>query len=290
MTGFGASSDEEGGHEIRIEIRSVNHRHLQVKTRTPPELSSLENVLERQIKKRLVRGSVTLHLNAAHDRGGGPAAFDGETDRRYQRDIEDLAKDLGLEGGLSLDSLLALPGVVCPPDNRLEPTKSFERRLLRLLDQALDALIEMRAREGAALEADLRKHMAALDGIVGKVGRRMPTVVRSHQKQLARRVGELLDGRTQGVRSEDLAREIALLADRLDVSEELARLQSHLEQLGTLLDEGGSVGRRLDFLVQEVFREVNTIGSKCSDAKVAHWVVDAKTHAERLREQLANVE
>ena len=117
----------------------------------------------------------------------------------------------------------------------------------------------------------------------------MPSVVKTHQKTLQKRVNELLDGR-QSIATTDIAREVAMLADRLDVSEELSRLKSHLTQLDVLIAKGGRLGRKLDFLVQEVFREINTIGAKCSDAKVAHWVVDAKTHAERLREQVQNVE
>jgi uncharacterized protein (TIGR00255 family) len=147
----------------------------------------------------------------------------------------------------------------------------------------------MREAEGRSLEEDLRKNGTAIERIVARIERRMPQVVREHQRTLRRRVTDLLENR-QGLSQTDLAREIALLADRLDVSEEIARLKSHLTQLVEFLDRGGAIGRKLDFLVQEIFREVNTIGSKCSDAKVAHWVVDAKTHAERLREQAQNVE
>ncbi len=289
MTGFGAARSVADGLELRVEVRSVNHRHLQVKTRAAPELAGLEGELERRVRARLERGAVNVHLALALAEDARPAVLDAGAARRYQAELAELARALGLEGRPTLDTLLALPGVVRASEAS-PPGPELEQALLALVEQALDELIEARAREGAALELDLRKHAAELETLVARVGERMPEVVRGHQRELGRRLDELLEGRAPRVRPEDLAREVALLADRLDVSEELARLASHLVELGRLLDQGGAVGRHLDFLVQEVFREVNTIGSKCMDATVAHWVVDAKTHVERLREQLQNVE
>jgi len=148
----------------------------------------------------------------------------------------------------------------------------------------------MREAEGEALRADLVKHARALARLTARIEKRMPTVVRAHQQSLKQRIELLLDGRVD-VQGPELARELAVIADKGDVSEEVARIASHLEQLDGLLDGAQrAVGRRLDFLVQELFREVNTIGSKCGDAQVAHWVVEAKTVVERLREQVQNVE
>lgn len=290
MTGFGASSSEEGGHEIRVEIRSVNHRHLQVKTRTPHELSCLDHELERAVRKRLERGSVTLVVTDTRTGAEGTAALDVAAARRYRDEVVSLAKELGMGVEPSLETLLTLPGVVRAQEQAFRPTKAFERRLLALVDQALEALLAMREKEGRALAAALRKELTAIGSLAGRIEKRMPAVVRGRQRELVARLDELLGGKTGVTRPEDVAREVALLADRLDVAEELARLASHREQLRGLIDAGGAIGRRLDFLVQELFRELNTIGAKCSDAKVAHWVVDAKAHGERLREQLQNVE
>jgi uncharacterized protein (TIGR00255 family) len=157
------------------------------------------------------------------------------------------------------------------------------------VDQALARMLEMRTAEGMALAADLRRNAAELEKLAARIQKRMPSIVRGHRTALAKRVQALLGGKVP-VTGADLAREVALQADKLDVAEELARLASHLQQLERFVERGGRIGRQLDFLVQEIFREVNTIGAKCSDATVAHWVVEAKTRVERLREQVQNVE
>jgi len=289
MTGFGASTREEGELSLHAEVRSVNHRHLLVKTRLTGEFSFLEGDVEALVKKRLGRGSVSVSLAPTRAAGAVRAKIQPDVARRYHAEIAGLAKSLGVSGEVSLDTLLSLPGVIAGAESDPADSKRLQRAVLGTIEQALTRLVEMRETEGAAIAADLTKHAAATSKLVERIGKRMPGVVRTHQKNLEKRVNELLDGR-QSVSSADVAREVALLADRLDVSEELSRLESHLAQLDALIAKGGRLGRKLDFLVQEIFREINTIGAKCSDAKIAHWVVDAKTHAERLREQVQNVE
>jgi uncharacterized protein (TIGR00255 family) len=213
---------------------------------------------------------------------------DGAAAARYHAELVKLAQELGLSPSVSLDTLCGLPGVVGSRVASKEQAREA-RLLLKVVAAALADLGLMREREGAALAKDLAKHAAAIARIVKQVEERMPGVVRDHQLALEKRVEELLAGRFQ-LQPADLAREVALLADKLDVSEELARLASHLEQLGSLFSRAGPVGRQLDFLVQELLREANTIGSKCNDAAVAHAVVELKTHIERLREQVQNVE
>ncbi|HEX6885674.1 MAG TPA: YicC/YloC family endoribonuclease [Planctomycetota bacterium] len=287
MTGFGAAAGAgRSGTPLRVEVRSVNHRHLAVKTRLPETLFALESEVEGRVRARCERGAVTVHV-AAERGGAGGARIDHALARRYRDELAGLAGELGLAPALSLDALVGLPGVLAAADGADEDTLGQEA--LALLDEALERMLAMRAREGAALEADLRKHARALAQLAARIEKRMPRVVRANHAGLAKRLQALLGGKLPVARDE-LAREIALLADKLDVSEELVRLASHLAQLDTLLAKGGRIGRQLDFLVQEILREVNTIGSKCSDATVAHWVVEAKTHVERLREQVQNVE
>jgi uncharacterized protein (TIGR00255 family) len=163
-------------------------------------------------------------------------------------------------------------------------------KLLReTLAQALDGLVAMREKEGAHLASDLNKNLKAVERITARIAKRMPRVVKEHFAATRRRAQELLGGQT-GLDQTDLSRELALLADRLDVSEEVSRLASHVQQMRALLESETPGGRRLEFLIQELLREVNTIGSKCNDAQVAHMVVELKTHIERLREQVLNVE
>ena len=288
MTGFGAASGEEGGASIRVELRSVNHRHLQVKARIPSEFASLESELEGLVRKKLARGSVGLNVSVQFPPGSRASKVQEDVARAYRDELEGLSKRLGLEASVGLTQILGLPGVLVPPvDDGL--AERLGRNLKRLVTEAVKALCEMRAAEGAALHKDLTKNAAGLEKVVDRIEKRMPKVVEQHQNTLRKRVGELL-GDASAVNPADLAREIAVIADKGDVSEEISRLRSHLEQLEAILAKGGAVGRRLDFLVQELVREGNTIGSKCSDATVAHWVVDAKTRIERLREQVQNVE
>jgi len=289
MTGFGAASSEDEELSLRVELRSVNHRHFLLKARLPPELALLESEVERLLKGLVERGSFSLYLSATRSAGARAARVDLELAERYRGELEGLARRLGRPDGVTLDTLLGLPGVLQGREDGEPDAERTKKRVLTLVREATDRLVGMREEEGTALAADLRRNAAAMEKLVARIEKRMPRVVREHNASLKRRVEELLEHR-QDVSSADVAREVALLADRLDVSEEVARLRSHLSQVEAILAQGGAVGRKLDFLVQEVFREVNTIGSKCNDAKVAHWVVEAKTLAERLREQVQNVE
>lgn len=290
MTGFGAASLDTGGVSLSAEVRTVNHKHLQIKLRLPGEFLELEGEVEALVKRRLDRGSVSLGVHLAEGlRSGGPE-LQPAVAARLKRDLLKLAKDLGLEPQLSLDTLARLPGVVAVSNQPTARAHERERKaVLKVVEQALSALESMREAEGRALARDLAVHRKELARQARAIQKRMPQVVNDHQAALTRRVEELLAGRAT-LSPGDLAREVALLADKVDVSEELARLESHLSQFDAILERAGPVGRTLDFLVQELLREANTIGSKCTDAAVAHAVVEMKTAIERLREQVQNVE
>lgn len=286
MTGFGAAAGEAAGLALRVEVRAVNHRHLQVKTRLASELSGMESDVEAAVRKRLSRGMVNMTVQVERESVGIEGAIDIEAAERYRAVLAELSLRFGGGGAIPVETILALPGVVA---SGTETPAVNKKAVLKLIGQALDELQAMREAEGEAVTADLRKNATAIAKLVTRIDKRMPKVVREHHAQLRKRAGELL-GDASAIDPKDLARELALLADKLDVSEEVERLKCHLDQLEKFLDKGGDIGRKLDFLVQEIFREANTIGSKCSDAQVAHMVVDVKTHIERLREQVQNVE
>lgn len=290
MTGFGAAQTAaaRGGATLRAEVRAVNHKFLQVKVRLPQDLSFLEIEVEELVRKRLERGAVQLNVFASGPSGVETVAIDHARVASYRKELTKLAKELALDDDVSLDTLLGLPGVVGTGVDA-SALKKREKEVLALVEQALDALGEMREVEGKALAKDLAKHASEIQKLVARIEKRMPEVVIAHREALTKRVAELL-GPAHKLEPADLAREVALLADKLDVSEELSRLESHLAQLAAITKKDGPVGRQLDFLVQEIFRETNTIGSKCSDAQVAHAVVELKTLIERLREQVQNVE
>jgi uncharacterized protein (TIGR00255 family) len=288
MTGFGAAAVERDGQVVRAEVRTVNHRYLQVKVRALGELGDFEGPLEAVVRRRLERGAVQVSLRMESASGEPPVEIDRALARRYAELARGLADELGLAGELDLGRLIALPGVLAPR-GAASDAQALGAQAEAALTEALDALIVMREREGRALAEDMAGHLQHLGRLVEAIRARMPEVVRALFEAQRRRLAELL-GDSRPVAEADLARELALLVDRTDVSEELARLASHLEQCGELLAAGGPVGRRLDFLVQELLREVNTIASKCQDARVAQWAVEAKTTVERLREQVQNAE
>ena len=289
MTGFGVAQGEAGANSIRIEVRSVNHRFLQVKSRLPGEYSFLDPDLEGMLRKKLERGSVSISVQVSRKTTAETVSVNSEVAERYAKLLAGVSKKTGIAGELGLAELVQLPGVIGTNASQAD-TEAASKKLLKIAAEAVGALIEMREAEGVALEADLRKNAASAAKVAARIEKRMPVVVREHHKSLKKRVADLLGGARGKGNDSDLARELALLAERLDVSEELTRLESHLQQFEKVLAKGGAVGRRLDFLVQELQREANTIGSKCNDAQVAHAVVELKTLIERVREQIQNVE
>ncbi|HUR27622.1 MAG TPA: YicC/YloC family endoribonuclease [Planctomycetota bacterium] len=289
MTGFGAASLEHGDVSLRAEVRAVNHKHLQVKLRLPAEFLELEPEVEALVKARLDRGAVNLNVSlASTGRSGGPQV-NPEVAKRLRNDLLALAKQLKLAPELSLDTLAQLPGVVTSSGLEVRALEKEKKSLLKVVQAALAAMEKMREAEGQALADDLKRNRKLLEQLTHKIEKRMPLVVQGQHAALTRRVEELLAGRAT-LENGDLAREVALIADKLDVAEELTRLKSHFAQFDAILARSGPVGRQLDFLVQELLRESNTIGSKCVDAEVAHVVVEMKSLIERLREQVQNIE
>jgi len=295
MTGFGAGAAEAAladGSTLSVsaELRTVNHRHLHAKLRLPQEFSALESALEARLRERIARGSVQASFDCS--RAGALPAIEVDHDvaARYIAIQRDLGERFHLAPVAGVAEFLALPGVLVQSNGQDDAAgdAAAAEAFAAALDRALDALVEMRSAEGDALARDLTDNADAIAAIVADIERRAPGIVADRKQRLVERVAELAGD--VSVAEADLAREIALLADRLDLSEEISRLGSHLGQLRALLGGSGAVGRKLDFLVQEFLREANTIGSKCSDADVAHLVVDLKTHVERLREQVQNVE
>jgi uncharacterized protein (TIGR00255 family) len=293
MTGFGAACVARGGLSLRCEMRSVNHRHLVVRVKAPHELGGLDVELEKRVKARLARGSVTCSMWLERSGESTAATINTDLMALYAGVLRDfqIAHGDAVGGPVSIDRLLSMPGVVGGADHegqtRATETADAQALALEAATAALDNMEAMRIVEGAALFADLEAHRDQLVELMAGVQKRMPVVVAEHFQALKRRVTELIEGAPKDA---DLARELAMLADRHDVSEELTRLDSHVAQLNGMLNEGGAVGRKLDFLIQEFLREVNTIGSKCNDAEVAHKVVNMKNVVERLREQVQNVE
>jgi uncharacterized protein (TIGR00255 family) len=287
MTGFGAGRGACGGEELDVEIRSVNHKFCEVKVRTPRELAALEIDAAKAVKERLARGGVEVAVRRPGPAGGLAPRVDVALAESYARAFAEIGARLGLAGQVTLAEVLAADGVVRLEERAVDLDAAREA-LRRALAAALDALVAMRAREGEALGRDLSGRLDAVEGLVARVAARVPAAVEHHQARLAERVQELARG--VAVDPARLAQEVALLADRTDVTEETTRLGSHVAQVRALLGGGEPAGRKLDFLVQEMHREVNTIGAKSQSAEIAALVVELKAEVERMREQVQNVE
>jgi uncharacterized protein (TIGR00255 family) len=290
MTGFGRAAFEVGGQSFAVEIRSVNHRHADVQLRLPRALAFLEPELRAGLRGRFARGKLEVTVaQQGPERGPARVAIDAEAALRYLEVGRELARRHGLAEGLDVARLLALPGVATLVEGELPP-EALRSALLAALDAAADGVEAMRAAEGVALERDLRARLARAAGLVGELAARADEGQKAARERLRARLEQL--GRETGLLDEGrLYHELALAADRFDVSEEVVRLRSHAEQVAACLSGSGEpVGRRLDFLLQEMGREANTAGSKAGDTALAHLVVELKAELERLREQVQNVE
>jgi uncharacterized protein (TIGR00255 family) len=289
MTGFGAGRAQAGGESLAVELRSVNGKFCDVRAHLPRDLSALEPVIARIVKSRVARGVVDVSVRRetpGNLRGAAPRV-DAHLAAAYAKALREMRAELGLAGEITVHDLIGLEGVVGLSEVAGDPGPAAAA-LERALSDALDALDEMRRREGEALARDLSARIVAVEKGAATIRGSAPQSVEAYRERLAARVAEL----SRGVPADParLAQEVAFFAERVDVSEELTRLSSHLGQLRALIASDAPAGRRLEFLVQEVNREVNTIGSKSQNAGIAALVVELKAELERVREQIANVE
>jgi len=290
MTGAGEARGRVPGGELRISVRSVNARALVVKTRLPPELQDWERDVERLVRARLDRGTVSLSISLRHEVRPPDALIDATQFAAVAAWLNELAAAQGV-GGVSVADVLAVPGVL-KTDGVRESTGSARvpPEVEGLVGEALDALVADRAAEGAATATAMLELLDALERERQVVVARAPLVVERHRDRLLARVNEFLAAHGTRLEPADIVRELGLFADRVDVTEELQRLGTHVERVRETLTQGGVVGRRLEFMLQEVLREVNTLGSKSPDVEIAHSVVTMKTAIDRLKEQAANLE
>ncbi len=291
MTGFGRATGGAGAWEFDVTVRSVNHRFLDVTVKLRDELAEWEAPVRRAVASRLTRGKVDVAVRA---RCGGEASRAARVDEALLADvvarIRGAAERLNLAGELSARDLLLLPGAV-QVEAAAEPLDAGAgEALLAVVADALDRLCEMREREGEELAADLARRAETLAAAVSRIGSRRAEIVAAIAQSIRTRIAALLaDLPLDPAR---VAQEAALLADRSDIAEELTRLSAHLSQFRGLVagEADGGVGRRLDFLVQEIAREINTLGVKARDLPIVREVLEMKTEAEKIREQVQNIE
>lgn len=286
MTGFGVGEATTPVGRLVVEVRAVNHRFLDVRVRAPRELGDLVSYAEQLGRERLARGRIEVAIRMEAT-AGQAVTLDSDRARAAYQQLCKLRDELSPESEVPLSLLAAVPDLFSPSTEK--ERDSMRTACKQAFDAAVSALESMREGEGRALSDDLRGRLGAVRRAADAISARAPQIVETYHKRLKARIARLLgtDGPLDPGR---LEQEIALLADRSDVTEELTRLASHCAQFEALFDSTEACGRRLDFLLQEMVREVNTIGSKAQDAEVAHLVVEAKSELERMREQVQNVE
>ena len=290
MTGYGRGECTAKGASITVELNSVNRKQAEVSLSVPSELESIEPDLRDLILASVSRGRVSgrVVLQYTGSSRASAVAVNETQAKAYRRELSKLAKSLEIPDNLSMEGLLRLPGVLENAQPALD-AKAFRAPIKSALGQALEGLLSMREKEGGILGRDLAKRLAKLRRIVKRVAKLAPDVLKHHRERLIERLKKT-NVEVPDMDDDRLLREIVYYTDRTDITEELTRLGSHFVQLEECLSDVVPVGRKLDFLAQEMFREINTIGSKANDANISSEVVTLKTELEKIREQVQNVE
>lgn len=289
MTGFGAAEGRLPGGPVRVEIRSVNHRYLSVSLKVPAELAGFEGEIRDRLRRDFERGHLTVGirwLDPAVGRSAPLVRLDVERAREAMARLRELKTAVGLNGDITLELVARQPDVFTTVEP--EPPSVEWAPLDAVIGRAAAECCAMREREGEVLAAELMTRLNRIRAGRALVAARAPERLLRERDRLRARVAELLDG--QPADEQRLAQEVAFLAERLDVTEELVRLEAHLDACAAALGAGRAVGKQLGFLAQEIGREINTIGAKANDATMQHAVVDMKGELERFREQLENLE
>ncbi len=289
MSGYGRGVSEERGSRITVECASVNRKGIEIAVALPKPLAILESKIREEVQRAVKRGRV--NVTVVFEYCGANAAqsiIDKEAAHRALREIKALRDELSLPGEISLELLLRSPGVLKSSVEELPPAKELWPVMQAALNQAIERLGAMRRKEGAHLVADLVKRMRLLETAVKAIRVRVPAILKQRQEHLRNRLEEL--GFPAVASEPTLARELSLMAERSDITEELTRLESHFIQCREVLAGSESAGRTLDYLAQEMFREFNTLGNKAGDAAISRRVVQSKAELDRIREQVANLE
>lgn len=289
MTGHGDASGQNDRISVTAEIRSVNNRHLKVTLRCPEPFLALEANVDRLVRSMVSRGTLTIHLRIRHLGDLSSVALNTGAIGQYWNQIREISRNLGTHPPSDLGALLHLPGIVGDDESRVVEEADWPL-LEQVLTDALTNLQEFRRKEGEFMANELRLLCTVIEENAEQIAQRAPTIITEYRDRLKQRVNDLLAMNGVQVSDNDLIREVSLFADRCDITEELTRLRSHLQQYRALLGSEGSNGRKLEFLGQELFREINTTGSKANNIEIAHRVVEMKAAIEKMREIILNVE
>ncbi len=288
MTGFGRSDKEIDGRAISIELKCVNHRFLDINIRMPRFLGLFEEFVRQTVRKRLNRGRVDVFINYQSSRDDAKSVdINMAVIRAYLSAAEDIEMSAGIENDITMSDMLSLPETVKVRDID-EDEEALKELIGQALNDALDMVVNARTKEGAGLKKDISMRLDILKSLTSEIEGKSDTVVQEYKEKLEQRLKDLIG--TTDLDENRFNTEVAIFADKCNITEEIVRLKTHLETFMKDLDKQGPCGRRFDFLVQEINREFNTIGSKSSDVDITNNVLEAKSELEKIKEQIQNIE
>lgn len=289
MTGYGRGEYASEFFKFKIEIKAVNHRYNDIVVKMPRHIAYLEESVKKVIKDKISRGKVDVYINLEYI---NESAMDVNVDiplaKSYKIALENLIGELNLDDSIRLNNILSMPEVIRTERKELDEDQVWIC-LKEGLSIALNNIMDMREKEGLELKLDILSKIDSIESFVLEIETRSPLVVLEYKDKLMDRIRDLLD-ESIVLDMDRINSEVAFFADRCSINEEIVRLKSHTKQFRTILDQGNSVGRKLDFLIQEMNREINTIGSKANDIIISNYVVELKSELEKIREQIQNIE
>ncbi len=289
MTGYGDARRRTDEFRAAAEIRAVNNRYFKLSCRLPEGFGSLESSVEKCVRQFVQRGTVTVAIRYRHAAGDDLFTLNHDLLQSYWQQLHDVSVSVHAPPPSDIGCLLQLPGAVREAESENNPAACWPV-IETLLRESLERLQQFRRSEGETMQQELVAQCATIAAGVENVAARAPEIIRDYRERIVERVRDLLKDHAAEIVDSDVIREVSLHADRCDITEEITRLRCHLDQFNTVLNQKESQGRKLEFLGQEMFREINTIGSKANDVDVAHCVVEMKSSIEKIREILQNVE
>jgi len=290
MTGYGRAETATDAYAIDVEVRCVNGRFLKTHCKLPPELIRFESAIDKVLKSRFARGTVDVYVKFERTANPGGYVWNDKAARAYVRQLENLRRALGISSPVTFELLAALPGVLAAEEESDEQLNKVLPQIEQAVHEAISRAIKMREAEGVELQQDLLGHLDSIDEALAKIRQRLPMALAEYKQRFEERVRNLLSGTQVKLSQQDLEREVVFYIERSDMSEELSRMASHVLQFREAMANGGTVGRQLEFIGQEMHREANTMGSKANDAGLSALVTALKTTIDKIREQVLNVE
>lgn len=289
MTGYGRGDSIKDSYRIKVEIKAVNHRYNEISVRMPRHISYLEESLKKLVKEKVSRGKVDVYINLEYIK---ESAIEVKVDiplaKSYKKELENLIEELNLEDTVRLNNLLNISEIVKTERKELDEDLIWDC-INEAMTIALENMVLMREKEGAELKTDMISKLENIETSIFHIVERSPSVVIEYKEKLKERIQDLLDNNIS-LDEDKISSEVAFFADKSSIDEEIVRLKSHIKRFYNILDESDPIGRKLDFLIQELNREINTIGSKANDVIISKYVVELKSELEKVREQIQNIE